>query len=722
MKKGICISLMAALLLTAALWLMLFAPGFGEKETATAFRTEADRIQILYNDRWEDFQIRGVNIGTGYPGVFPNDYGIDEETYLRWFKMIAEMNANVIRVYKIQSPAFYNAFSRYNADHEQKLYLLQGLDFSDHLMYSSENVLSRKVLESLLRDTETLVDALHGTGTEMDWERGELHIYNRDASQYTLGYVLGVEWDEIYVEYICHMNPEFDRYEGEFLRCTEDANAFETFLAHWADGLMDYEYRKYGTQKLISFCNWAMTDPLLNQYPVQTDVDHGYVIREESLLDMEHIRGTDQLQSGLFAAYNVYPYFPEFLQAGPYTSYRDDSGAINPYRKYLTALTEHHSYPVVITEFGLPASRSAAYDDKWRNMDHGGLTEEEQGQYLKQMYGDIRAAGCAGAVVFSWQDEWYKTIWNDRLLSDPDGRADWCNAQSAESFFGILGFEPGLSGQTPYPDGSLEEWEQAHQVYHSRDDSLSIRSDEKYLYLLVRQPGGNIRQSNLRVALDITPKSGAAAVQGTAFDRNVDFLVEIAPGGKVSLLVQRYYDSSMYSEIGGYPFQTLEIIHHYATYQMDGSLKPDMPIFQIVTRAMNNVDITMNRQEGGNGSIHLKAGALKEGNANPNAEDYDSNADYFCSGDAMEIRIPWQLLNFCDPARRLILDDFRSSQYQRQGLEIRGIHAAVYAAGTPEVARFGWFPLDGWDQPQFHERLKASYYVLQEIFAEEGTP
>ena len=603
MKKGILAGSLFALAVTAALWLSVVIPAPGAEEREISFRTEDNRIQILGEEGWEPFEIRGVNVGTGYPGVFPNEYGISMETYYRWFTLIAEMNANTIRVYKIQSPEFYSALGRYNEEHEQKLYLLQGIDFSDHLMYSHDNILSAQSLEPIVQDTRALVDALHGDLVSVDWEKAELYCYTRDVSRYTLGYILGVEWDEIYVEFICRLNPGPRPYQGTFLCCGEEATAFESFLTRWADELMKYESEKYGAQKLISVCNWAMTDPLINQYPLQTEVSHGYVKSTESLLDIEHLQGTEKLESGLFASYNVYPYFPEFLQAGDYTSYVDDTGTVNPYRRYLMALEEHHTCPVVITEFGLPASRSSAYDDKWRNMDHGGLTEAEQGQCLKALFADIRAADCAGGIVFSWQDEWYKTIWNDRLLSDPDRRAHWSNAQSAESHYGLLAFEPGEEGKTPYPDGDLKEWGKKDRVSTGGGIRLSMQSDEKYVYFLAEGLEDTALRDGFRIALDITPRSGAASAGETSFSRDVDFLLEVDSGGKARLLVQRYYDSSLYSAIGGYPFQTVEMLYRFSENQMEENVRPDTDAFDTVTRALNNIDVTLNQQEIGRAHV-----------------------------------------------------------------------------------------------------------------------
>lgn len=117
--------------------------------------------------------------------------------------------------------------------------------------------------------------------------------------------------------------------------------------------------------------------------------------------------------------------------------------------------------------------------------------------------------------------------------------------------------------------------------------------------------------------------------------------------------------------------------------------------------------------------IRENVGQLKEGNANPNSPDYDSNADYCISGDTVEIRIPWQLLNFYDPSKCLVIDDFRANNYQIKGLEIDRIYAAAYYDDQTEVTQFGAYELKSWETPQFHERLKQSYYILQEAFGRE---
>ena len=119
----------------------------------------------------------------------------------------------------------------------------------------------------------------------------------------------------------------------------------------------------------------------------------------------------------------------------------------------------------------------------WRNLSQGGNNETEQGIALLEMYEDIQKAGCAGGLVFTWQDEWFKRSWNEKNLSDPDGRASWSNAQSIEQFYGLLAFEPGDGKAENYPDGKISEWSKEDVVLENNDTKLSMKSDEKYVYL-----------------------------------------------------------------------------------------------------------------------------------------------------------------------------------------------------------------------------------------------
>ena len=88
------------------------APKPYESESGAQYYFKAgERYLSVYNgEEFEDLYVKGVNIGLGKPGYFPGEAAITKEEYARWFQEIGEMNANCIRVYTLQTPAFYEAF------------------------------------------------------------------------------------------------------------------------------------------------------------------------------------------------------------------------------------------------------------------------------------------------------------------------------------------------------------------------------------------------------------------------------------------------------------------------------------------------------------------------------------------------------------------------------------------------------------------------------------
>ena len=680
---------------------------------AVRFRTEGKTFQIWQDDRWQTTQLVGVNMGSGYPGAFPNDGAISEETYLRWFTQITDMNANVIRVYQLQAPSFYQALMKYNQTHERPLYLIQGVDFPDQLMYSDKNMLDPETTAELYQDTKKLIKALHGDHLVLNGEKETLRIYTADVSPYLLAYNLGVEWDELFVEYVCRSNPDAIPYTGTYFACTQQASPFESFLAAWGNEVLQFETEHYANQPIISFANWAETDPLINE--VQLISLNRRLVRKnvETPLDIEHIRPTENNHSGLFAAYNIYPYYPLFLQYGSYSLYTDSQGRHNPYQAYLKDLVDHHSYPVVISEYGVPASRSTAYEDIWRNYSHGGLNEVEQGNAIADLHRDIVDAGCAGSLVFTWQDEWFKRTWNEMQISDPDGRANWSNAMSVEQSFGLLAFEPGTPESIVYPDGDISEWTEEDLVAQTAQSRLYMRADERYVYFMVEGLDQTPGSHAVNLALDITPKSGELHAEGHNFPRPMDFIIHLNTDGNGEMLVHAPYDLLVYSmadklhpSMSGYMVRQLLEIYY------PGEIKPDtMHQFHPMGRACGSIHAQMRHRY----TIE-PVGNLIQGNGNPESPDFNSNADYCIGDNVAELRIPWQLLNFRDPSRGLIVDNLAQHELTIHNLKIEEIAAAAYFDGQTDINTFAVYPLSGWKTPQWHERLKASYYILQEAF------
>ena len=130
---------------------------------------------------------------------------------------------------------------------------------------------------------------------------------------------------------------EYTSFKGEYLYTAENASVFETLLCKLGNHLIDYETKRYKTQKLIAFSNWPTTDPF--EYP--ETVKNLYM--KCAYVDVEHIKTTDKLLTGQFASYHVYPYYPDYLNWTDDWSFSGitdktqfyDGEELNTYRAYL---------------------------------------------------------------------------------------------------------------------------------------------------------------------------------------------------------------------------------------------------------------------------------------------------------------------------------------------------------------------------------------------------
>ena len=98
---------------------------------------------------------------------------------------------------------------------------------------------------------------------------------------------------------------------------------------------------------------------------------------------------------------------------------------------------------------------------------------------------------------------------------------------------------------------------------------------------------------------------------------------------------------------------------------------------------------------------------------------FNSLADFCIDGDNIEIKIPWQLLNFSNPSEMMIHDDY----YKNYGVEEIQIDKMYVGIGTNENKNerieMDDFSLVGWGKNvTYHERLKESYYMIKEVWTQ----
>ena len=129
---------------------------------SVAFEVKGDSFQIYKNGQWQNFLIKGVNLGASKPGFFPGEMSITRKEYTRWLKLMGSMNANVIRVYTLLSPDFYQAFFEYNLRTDKPLYLLQGIWIDDNNIANYGQAYSEKLSSDFHTEIMRIIDVIHG--------------------------------------------------------------------------------------------------------------------------------------------------------------------------------------------------------------------------------------------------------------------------------------------------------------------------------------------------------------------------------------------------------------------------------------------------------------------------------------------------------------------------------------------------------------------------------
>jgi len=671
-----------------------------------AAKIEGRSFYVYSGGKWEKKFLKGVNIGAGKPGHFPGELAITKEEYMRWFAYISQMNADVIRVYTTMKPEFYDALYDFNRTSPHPIYLMQGVWINEDDIETLKDAYAAngKIKNNFIKDTKDLVDIIHGKAdlhTKPGFASG---TYKSDVSRYVIGWILGIEWDPNFVTVTNNANPDKASYSGKYLY-TQKASPFEAFLCEAGDSVIGYEASEYGMTRPLSFTNWLTTDTL--EHP-----NEPFEQEDMAQVDTEHIKNTELFTPGVFASYHVYPYYPDFMSyQREYASFKDESGKVNTYRAYLRDLFKQHTVPVLVAEFGVPASRGMAHESLYSGYNQGKLDETQQGVIQADLLKDIYEEGYCGAIVFAWQDEWFKRTWNTADFDLPDTRPYWSNPQTNEQQFGLLAFDPGQKKSVCYVDGDVDEWDDSQLVYSDEDVRLHVKSDEKYVYLMAAAKNYDFEKDELLIPVDILQGQGNLnhSASDAKFQRPADFLIKISGKKDSRILVDAYYDSFnyMYAE-------RLKMIDSNPEYKKSGS-----GIFNPMYLCLGR-EIYLPQDKKTVPFSKYETGLLSYGDANPAHESFNSLADFCEKKGTVEIRIPWQLLNVMDPSTKAIMGDlYENEGFKPQKTEGFNIGCGVVKGGKA-TAKIGmnFYSWDAWDQPTYHERLKRSYYILKQAFEE----
>ncbi|WP_289136059.1 hypothetical protein [uncultured Brevibacillus sp.] len=678
-------------------------------------KVENGQIALYDGKTWNPRFWAGMNLGATTPGHDPGELSPSKWDYLRWFKQMQEMNISVIRIYTILPPYFYEALAEYNRDKETPLYFFQGIWSPEEELIGEDekgtDAYNESITAAFQKEIRDAVNVIHGNITIPAVRGHASGEYRTDVSAYMLGWIVGTEWYPYAVKATNDMHAGMAPYQGTYFTAKQQASPFESWLASMLDVLAKEEM-KYGWQHPVSFTNWLTTDPL--KHPNEP-------LEQEDLVPVDpmNIGPTKEWESGYFAAYHVYPYYPDFLRYEPkYQVYRDKSGKINPYAGYLHDLRLHHQgIPLIVAEFGVPSSRGMAhYGPLGKNQ--GMHTEKEQGEMNADMIRSMVDENLNGAILFAWQDEWFKFTWNTLDLELPrERRAMWRNRLTNEENFGVIAVEPGSSPDDMIQvDGKISDWEK--RTDRKEQDypqfKLSTTHDEAYLYLLLQKKQGVWNFANEKLFIGFDTILGGSQIAdkapGIRFPTGIEFLLQMAGESDSHIFVNSAFDQ------------------HTWFFSVDKKLIPGDPRYQheelglfLPWKLALNRGLYLPETNQKIPFEELEVGMMKPGISDPNDPAFNTLADWYVKENYLEIRIPWMLLGFTDPSSHQVWDNpYRAGEIKpvtTDGIKIEPIlqQMGSTVSSSIEPTFYQW---EKWNQPVYHERKKQSFDILRDVYAE----
>ncbi|HEX6309297.1 MAG TPA: tetratricopeptide repeat protein [Longimicrobiales bacterium] len=699
-------------------------------------RVNGEQLEVRTRAGWAPFYVKGVNLGAALPGRFPSEFP-EASTYRRWVAEIAEMGANTIRVYTLHPPAFYEAVAAHNAEHpDRPLWLLHGVWAE---LPPRDDYHDRAWRMDFFGEVERVIDALHGRADVEPRPGHAAGYYTADVSRWTLGLILGREWEPYSVSEFNDRNAGPRAWAGRYVTIA-DAPAMDAWLAEALDHAVEYETRVYRMQRPVAYTNWPTLDPM--RHPVELGSQQELSIRgvpfdrtrrahNEDEVDVGRVpmATTPAFRAGYFAAFHIYPYYPDFLlhDAG-YNAVESPLGP-SSYYGYLLDLKRHFpGIPLVVAEYGVPSSWGISHLNP-QGWHHGGHTERAAAEINVRLTREIAAAGMAGGILFAWIDEWFKHNWLEDPQEQPAERSRmWWNRMNPEQHYGVNALEPVKRlGET------LEErragWDTVAAAYETADGSrIRAHADEAYLWLQLSGPIAGA--ARVAVGLDIIDAAtGALRFPGEDAPRSpagLEYVMQLDSAGARILGAPGVFPVDVRSLPRGATRrdEVTDIVDRPPGFFVGSYTHEVRPARATAARADGRFDrllTVVNRARVSADSVnHLgmgyDRGVLREG---PLPDGVWERTD---AGE-VEVRLPWSLIGVTDPSSRHVAHAAIAGALQVDAIRIvaaarsrRGEWQLWPASGSAaDVASITW-PV--WDQPQFRSRRRPVFDAMRKVFSE----
>ncbi len=706
-------------------------------------RTSGANLEARGRGGWNPFFVQGVNLAPAAPGFIPGVPPVQGDLYVSWLRQASDLNANVVRVYNLLPPAFYRAYRHYlKAGGQMKLY--QQIWVGDP---PSQDLFEPAFREAVRADIRHVVDAMHGRGDVPPKPGRTGGVYEYDFSADLAGFLLGSELEPEVVNQTNLLNAGKTSYSGKYVSAS-NAAATEVWFAEMLDYLVAYETDTYNWQHPVAIVNWPTLDALV----------HPTAARGIATLDESHFKAGDGLKAGIFAAYHVYPDFPDFMTTeAKYINARDAEGP-NNFAGYLRDLRGRVPWPLVVAEYGVANSIGIGrfHPQGW-NL--GGHDEAQQAALLTRLTRSVRDTGCAGGLVYALADEWYKASWPASDLQSPFERgALWVSEMEPRKHFGLAGYR---TSKWKLFAGDENAWRAETRLYSGgssaadgvpRPESVQAAADEAYLYLRLnascldcpgpgRRPDGkaDFDQYAFAFALNTVPKAAGARqlpLGGVSVDSGANFVFYLGGPANARLLVAENYVPYQKAANSAPNEPLITLRKGYAAGLVEQGPFVELPVPMARGRADDSRTVQARDR--------YTWSDLRFSETTPANPAFDPRAEWYVDlpRKAVFLRIPWSKLLITDPSSHQAFagtdEDLHLRTMPTAGIEVSLlVLKAALAGGAPQTAtvvasfpplkggklngpaRFTW---PAWETVKPEPFFKKAYYAIQKEYKDSSQP
>jgi len=655
-------------------------------------RISGKTMEVFRSGVWKPFIFKGVNLGLALPNHWFTDMPRDAALYHRWFRQISAMNANSVRLYTLAPPEFYRALDDFNRSAAPPLYLLQEIWPDEEV--PSHNYLDAGYNAAYDAEIRLTLDALHGAANIAERRSRAWGEYSTDVSPWTIAYLVGRELEPLEIEATDKLNKGWT-YAGRYLSAPAGSPS-EAWVARACDTLVAYEHATWKRQTPTAAIGWPVLDPITHSSEWNAAGDRKLEYNDRAEFNIDRIEVGTANKAGFFGAFHIYPNYPDFMNnEKSYDGYTDEVGRLR-YGGYLREFAQSQSrYPLLVAEFGLPNGMATAHVNP-DGYNHGALSEDASAKGIARLMNAIVAEKYLGGIVFEWIDEWAKKTWTTEPFMIPyDAQVHWHNMIDPEQNYGIIAME------AREPSQALIRLD-----HYGLATSLEVKANVEYLYLDFDFDAAGFLASGGRILIGLDTYDRERGQ--FRYTRELDAL---SPSGMEFLI----------DIVNGEAFLKAVPEYNIASYRFASRQRKD-GIFESVRPIVNKARV----RRDGSKVPELRAERLQFRFGNFTQSDANIAAD----GKGLKLRLPWNALSVSDPLTLTVIDDPRRFNtfpgrdelrtVKSDGLVVSALlikDGKVIDSLPASESQDSWvIPPPALDPDDWHERPKAAYYALKELF------